>query len=103
MITTIPAGKKSVPIYDGSASCEAYGVILQSLDSNGQIYVSGNQNGLDGTVDANGNPGAGFLIGKSTVITNVPSTVIIAPCSQALYARNTGANDSLLSVEVFKL
>lgn len=103
MIISIPKGARSIPIYDGAADCHSYGVIIQSLDANGAIYVSGEQGLLDATVDANGNPGAGLLVQRSSAITNVPSQIVIAPCSNPLFARNTGAADSLLSVEKFKL
>jgi hypothetical protein len=103
VILTIPKGAQAQSIYDGSASCGEFGVILQSLDGAGQVYVSRELGRLTQKADANGNPGAGIFLQKSTVVTNVPSMVIIAPCSEPLYAVNTGAADSLLSVEVFKL
>lgn len=100
---TIQPNKPPVPIASLTKTCGKYGIIVQSLDSNGSVFIGTDQGSLTGPVDANGFPPDGLQIQKSGAITNAPSVLPLVPFAGTLYAVNVGAAASVISIMIFPL
>lgn len=103
MVYTIKAGSKAVPLIDTTAYCTAVGIKVVSLDGNGTVYVSTDQPALDKTNPTSGHPQAGILLQQLSSPTNISSLETFAPFRGVLYARNIGAADSDISVELWPM
>jgi hypothetical protein len=101
-ITLIPNAQPQV-IANLAGTCGKKGVIVQSLDSAGSIFVGTDQQALQQAADAAGIAQDGLLVQRQAAVTNIPSTLFLAPFSGTLYARNVGAANSILAVFIFDL
>lgn len=95
--------KPAIATFDGTKSCGRIGIILQSQDSNGNVFIGPDQAALAGPPDINSNASDGFSLQKQTSVTNMPSTIVIAPYADCFYAYNAGAGPTILSVTTFRL
>lgn len=99
----ISPNQPPVAIASLEGTCGKYGVIVQSLDSNGSIFIDTDQGALQGPVDGNGFAPSGIQIQRSSAITNAPSVLPLVPFTGTLYAVNVGAAASWLSIMIFRL
>lgn len=96
-------GQKAQVVANLAKTCGKYGVMIQSLDSNGQVYIGTDPQALNGPLDSSGNAPDGLLIQRSGAITNVPSLIPLVPFSDTLYAINVGAAATILAVFIIQL